>query len=225
MLGEISRSGLLGFQCADYCRLPTIKKTVMQFLENTARQLESLPEMPDNVEKEISVSLGSFNERARSQIEEFAKRFNETPNNFRECLIHMKPKFVLKDRSDAVHIDISSDDSDGGSVRSQNTPTKRRSNASHTTLPKRPRVDGPSGNGGSGASFNFSNGRGNSFVKPEEDQTNTTLPPSPVKRSALPAPFAQWSGYGSGFRTLAQVREEKTSQTRAGMPDRLLDEM
>lgn len=181
--------------------------------------------MPDNVEKEISVSLKSFDDKARTRITEFSKCFNEVPNNFRDCLIHMKPKFVLKDKSDAPSIVISDDESDGGSVASQQvTPSKRRANGQSQVLPKRPRVDAQNSNG-TGSSFNWSNGRGSGHVKPEEDQPIPSLPPSPSKRFSLPAPFGKFTGFGSGFRTLAQVREEKTAKTKAGMPDRLLDEM
>jgi hypothetical protein len=181
--------------------------------------------MPDNVEKEISVSLGTFDDRARSRIETFSKCFNEVPNNFRECLLHMKPKFVLRDSSDQPSIIISDDESDGGSIASAVTPSKRRANGHPPGLPKRPRPDTQSSN--NGASFNLSNGRGSHSVKPEDDQVQgfPPAPSSPMKRFTLPAPFARYTGFGSGFRTLAQVREEKLAKTKAGMPDRLLDEM
>jgi hypothetical protein len=209
---------------ANLFSLPKIKKTITQLLDHTDKSLGNLPEMPDNVEKEISVSLSTFDDRARTRIETFCKRFNEVPNNFRDCLLHMKPKFILKDSSDQASIVISDDESDSASVASTVTPSKRRTNGQHPQLPKRPRYDSQNS---TGLPFNMSNGRGSFPVKPEDDQSQALppMPPGPPKRFILPEPFAKYTGAGSGFRTLGQVRKEKLEKTKAGMPDRLLDEM
>ncbi|KAG6039656.1 hypothetical protein E4U41_002324 [Claviceps citrina] len=192
--------------------LPDIKCKVKQHLDKINSQLLKLPELPGNVELEIQTGLMRFADSSRVTLDEFMRHFNTLPGNFRDCLLAIKPKFTLKDKSDFPVHEISDDESDNASVATnQTTPTaKRRSTAATTTPSKRPRLD-------------VSNGR----VKPEEQNGSALRGSSaaPAQKVLLPDPFANFTDIGRGFRTLRQVREEIEAKTTSGMPDRTSDEV
>ncbi|KAL7941380.1 P-loop containing nucleoside triphosphate hydrolase protein [Trichoderma barbatum] len=196
--------------------LPNIKHKVKYHLDKVTRQLANLPELPHNVELEIQTCLNSFADSARLKIDEFAARINSLPANFRDCLLEIKPKFTLKDRSDIQVVDLLEDDeSDAASVgtaaTSFVTPSKRRHAAPQATPSKRTRTDHPV------------NGTPNT-VKPEEagiangNSFGPSQPAPPPQKQAFPEPFAEFSDVGRGFRTLRQVREEIQAKMKAGMP-------
>lgn len=185
-------------------------------LDSINRQLASLPELPANVELEIQTSLINFADSARTKVEEFRKSFNQLPSDFRNCLLHMKPKIALKDKSDTPILELSDDESDAGSVASHATPTKRRNGVAAVTPNKRPRLNGSQSNGGS-----FNGGSFNGNIKPEEGRGSCPPPPSPARGVVLPEPFLRFSDGGRGFRTIRQVREEILAKTTAGMPNRI----
>lgn len=141
----------------------------------------------------------------------FAEKINSSCHAFRDCLLHIKPKFNLKDKSDYPVVEISDDESDAGSVATVlTTPTaKRGRDAMQHTPSKRQRVD-TSVNG------SFTNGN----VKPEDAASNGGTPVRPVapKKTVLPAPFTEFSNFGSGFRTLREVQREVERKMRAGFP-------
>ena len=186
-----------------------IKRKVVDHLDNVNRQLSRLPELPSNVELEIQTALINFADSARSTVEDFAASFGPLPAAFRDCLLQMKPKFIMRDRSDprpVVEI------SDGESVSdATNTPSRRRRMQSqHVQTPsKRVRMATPSTRGD--VSFN------DTPIKRENGSTNTSLPIG----SDRPSPFEAFSKINRGFRSLRQVKEEIESKMRAGMPDRI----
>ncbi|XP_044716065.1 dynamin family domain-containing protein [Hirsutella rhossiliensis] len=196
--------------------LPNIKHKVKLRLDRINKQLSNLPELPENVELEIQTGLMAFADSSRAKMDEFMRHFNVLPRNFRDCLLEIKPKFTLKDRSDIPVLEISDDDSDTMSgVTTQATPTpKRPAYPALVTPSKRARTNGPT-NG-----TPVSNGH----IKPE-DVNGVTAPPRPARRAALPEPFTEFRGIGRGFRTLRQVREEMQAKTKAGMPDRISDDV
>ncbi|KAJ4270546.1 hypothetical protein NW762_002234 [Fusarium torreyae] len=200
--------------------LPHIKQTLKHHLDNIVEQLNKLPELPSNVELEVQTSVMEFGELARSQLKpsEFSKHFVPLPDNFRDCLLDMKPKFTLKDSSDIPVMEISDDESDAGSVvtvTNPNTPSKRRSMAPPVTPSKRARIDQmPNGTPFHGQ------------VKPEDSRASSVARSSPApRRATFPAPFTPFSGVGRGFRTLRQVRDEIKAKTRAGVPDIITEEV
>lgn len=187
-------------------RLPTVKRDIMKRLSAIKSQLDALPELPANVELEIKSCLMSFADEARNRLDAFNKSMNTLPTNFKECLLAIKPKFVLKDISDLPILEISDDDSDATSVATAQmvTPSnrqKRRGQPLGTTPGKRHQLDSPS----NGNSFTTSNNA------PTPRQSNNVP-------QALPEPFAIFSNLGRGFRTLAAVRREVESKMKAGMP-------
>ncbi|CAM1505760.1 Fc.00g113970.m01.CDS01 [Cosmosporella sp. VM-42] len=198
--------------------LPSIKHKVKMHLDKIHAQLGKLPELPSNVELEVQTSVMEFGELARSELKpaEFSKQFGPLPDNFRECLLEMKPKFTLRDKTDIPVLEISDDESDAGSTNMGNvgTPSKRRNMGPPTTPAKRQRSEAPANHG----SFN-------GLVKPEEGRGSVPPPASPAKRSQFPEPFTKFSDVGRGFRTLRQVREEIQAKTRAGMPELITEEV
>lgn len=172
--------------------------------------LASLPELPSNVELEVKSCLNDFAEKSRSALDKFRQTINVLPKDFTRCLLEMKPKFTLRDQSDIpIHV-ISDDESDAASVAtaSISTPStnKRRNEMSFSTPTKRSRLDIQS--------VNHSQ-PGNSVPR----ENGTPNPRLSRRPPPLPEPFTKFSGVGSGFRTLAQVREEIGSKMTAGVPD------
>jgi hypothetical protein len=196
--------------------LPQIEHKVKTYHNKVLKSLALLPELPENMELEIKTCLMNFTEAARSTIDDFSRLFNELPKNFRTCLLHIKPKFILVDKSDTPVFEISDDDDSASTV----TPSKRRMPPPQTPS-KRLRTMTPTAPSTGGSHH----------VKPE-DSDGSVGPASPVSRPAplpqdmlLPEPFSQFSKIGKGFRTLAQVRDEVIRKTKAGMPDRIPDEV
>ncbi|KAG5930038.1 hypothetical protein E4U42_003199 [Claviceps africana] len=208
--------------------LPNIKRKLEQHFDKIHSQLKMLPELPENVELEIQTGLMRFADSSRVKLDEFMKHFNTLPQNFRKCLLAIKPKFTLKDSSDHPVLEISDDDSDNVSVNTNQTTAvaatpsgKRRSTAAITTPSKRPRVEAPA----SGVGPPIPNGR----VKPEEQnglslRGGVAVAPG-AQNAMLSEPFSQFTNVGRGFRTLRQIHEEIEAKTTSGMPDRISDEV
>ncbi|KAF5025771.1 hypothetical protein F66182_2104 [Fusarium sp. NRRL 66182] len=199
--------------------LPYIKQTLRQHLDKIVEQLSKLPELPSNVELEVQTSVMEFGELSRSQLKpsEFSKHFVPLPDDFRNCLLEMKPKFTLRDSSDIPVMEISDDESDAGSVvtvTNPNTPSKRRSMGPPTTPSKRLRMEPTPG----GTPFPRQ-------VKPEDSRAGVVQSSPAPRRQAFPFPFAQFAGVGRGFRTLRQVRDDIKAKTRAGVPDIITEEV
>jgi hypothetical protein len=194
-----------------YHSLPNIKRKVKHQLDKVTNDLLRLPELPQNVELEVQRCLTAFNENSRNKLDGFRGRINLLCHSFRDCLLHIKPKFTLKDKSDYPVVEISDDESDAGSVATVlTTPTaKRGRNAMQQTPSKRQRID-------SSVNGSFTNGN----VKPEDAASNggTPMRPGAPKKKGLPAPFTEFNNVGSGFRTLREVHQEVERRMRAGFP-------
>ncbi|KAM3443812.1 hypothetical protein MY4824_000260 [Beauveria thailandica] len=191
--------------------LPTIKKKVASRLQKVDKELTSLPDLPDNIQLEVESSLMQFTESCRQGIDELIKSGGALPGAFRDCLLHIKPKFILKDESDfpvPAVIEIVDDESDAPSPVAA-TPKRRQGVSSITPSSKRARLD-------------HSNGVPNGHVpglKHEETASPSVNGAAPRPRKALLAqPFTEYSSLGSSFRTLAQVRAEILDKLHAGTP-------
>ncbi|PFH61361.1 hypothetical protein XA68_17539 [Ophiocordyceps unilateralis] len=193
--------------------LPTIKRKVINHRDKINKQLENLPELPDNVEAEIQRGLLEFEKCSSAKMDAFVKHFNELPQNFLACLLAIKPKFTLKDKTDTPVVEISDDESEISSVApSLTTPTSKRLASCHVTPSKRQRL-ATNGNMGS------------AYIKPEEENTPVPAGPRPKRDDSLPEPFTGFKTIGRGFRTLRQVHDEMCAKTNAGMPDRFSDDV
>jgi hypothetical protein len=204
--------------------LPQIENKVKVLLNQNKKKLANLPELPDNIELEIHRSLANFNSAAQASIHNFTRHFNLLPKDFKECLLSIKPKFILWDKSDCPILEISDDDDDE-EPSSVATPSKR---------PRQmPPPQTPAAKRHRGLTPAQTNSGGSSFVKPEDSDSHgrDSPVPRPLLRPAsqpnlpLQPPFEQFSKIGKSFRTLAQVREEIDSKTKAGLPQRNPDEV
>lgn len=200
--------------------LPVIKRKLSSQLGAINADLASLPELPNNVEMEIQTRLLQFEDQARKELDTFVRTFGPLPQSFATCLLEMKPKFMLRDKSDIPDVlEISDDESDATSV----APTPKRRQPSNLSTPvKRQRTDvsmtgaipinmGTPSRQESGASFASVAG------SPTPSQA-AAAPPPPPRRPRLSPPFTQFAKVGSSFRTLRAVRDEITSKMKTGMP-------
>ncbi|KAK1985551.1 dynamin family protein [Colletotrichum cereale] len=194
--------------------LPSIKQKVQTRLGEIERQLSTLPELPNNVELEVRKSLMAFSTIVKETLRgrNFSSNYGSLSDSFRDCILQMKPKFVLKDKSDIPVLEISDDDDDLANTTPGNR--KRSANAQGYANVKRPR---PAVNGGS-----FS-----TVVKMEDGGSTPGTPTR--RRPPPPAPlvgsFQQYFNHGAGFRTLAQIRDDIRAKTKAGMPSIVPDEV
>lgn len=147
-------------------------------------------------------------------MSQFVSSFNVLPKAFRDCLLHIKPKISLKDKTDIPVVNLLDDDSDDGSApdSQMTTPSgKRRFSTAQVTPSKRPRTNGTGPDG----SFNGT-------IKAEERSNATPLRGVPPKNHLAP-PFSEFSDIGKGFRTIRQIREEVDKKGTAGMPGRIAE--
>lgn len=206
----------LGEQFMD--SLPQIEHKVNRLLHDITKRLDTLPELPDNIPLKIHRCLRQFDERARLSVSEFAKNLGEDnlPEKFRNCLLGMKPKFILIDKTDSPPppVEVISDDSDNSHTTSittaVNTPSKRRHITVPTTPAKRAKTEMP----GSGR-----------LVKPESSFRMPSPSPSVSAPTNNTEPFTHFYKINRGFRTLAQVRQEMREKAVAGMPQRIADKV
>ena len=149
-------------------------------------------------------------------MSDFGKQFGPLPQEFRTCILEIKPKFILKDKTDVPILEISDNDSDNDPGSMMNTPTaKRRMAPPITPAAKRQRSETPATNG-------TTNGNG-SFVKREASESGSFASSAPARphtgpENRIQAPFTEYASIGRGFRTLARVREEIAQKMRAGIP-------
>jgi hypothetical protein len=182
-------------------------------------QLNSLPELPENIELEIRKSLMQFSTIIRSKLQsnEFSSMHGRLSEAFRDCLLNIKPKFTLKDETDIRTIDLSDDEPEPGT-----SPPKRR-RAGDMLPPSNKRVN-------TGA---VTTPTGFRSIKTEENGS-----PGPTNRSMISRagsagghmaktqdPFAKYARLGAGFRTIRQISEEIKAQTKGGMPDHVTSEV
>ncbi|OAA69659.1 Dynamin family protein [Cordyceps fumosorosea ARSEF 2679] len=192
--------------------LPTIKRKVANHLEVVKKKLGALPELPDNIELEVESCLMEFSESCRQGIDELIKFGSILPKDFRDCLLHIKPKFTLKDRSDTPVVEISDDDSDAAPLPTA-TPSKRRQGVGQITpSSKRVRLEN---------SNNVPNGHVSNLKREETASPSSSISAAAprAKKFRPPPPFTEYSALGSGFRTLAQVKKDIQGKMQAGTPD------
>lgn len=151
-----------------------------------------------------------FSESCRQGIDEMMRLGGALPRAFGACLLHIKPKFILKDKSDNPIVEISDDESDAPPPR-VSTPKRRQVAGQITPSSKRARFDNANG---------LTNGHASNLKREETASPSSATGAAPrARRTRLQPPFTQYSSLGSGFRTLAQVRAEIRGKMQAGTPD------
>ncbi len=153
-----------------------------------------------------------FSESCRQGIDELIKNGSALPKAFQACLLHIKPKFVLKDKSDNPVVEISDDDSDGPPAPPvASTPKRRQGVGQITPSSKRARLD---------SSNSFTNGHTSTLKREETASPSSVTGAAPrARKTRLLPPFTEYSSLGSGFRTLAQIKAEIHGKMQAGTPD------
>lgn len=166
----------------------------------------------------IRASLHKFTDQARTNLNRLGKHFNPLPDHFRDCILEIKPKFVLRDQSDFPVVEISDNDSDDESTITtvDRTPSKRSRGAepSPLTPSKRPRGNTPMASG-----HRVKNEPSDRPPMPVGPSGHPGAPRAPP--SKLNPPFLEFDKIGRSFRTLRAVREDIRKMTRAGMPDHI----
>ncbi|KAK1468329.1 dynamin family protein [Colletotrichum melonis] len=211
---KIALSEKLGKEFAK--NLPSIKNKVQTRLSEIEAELSTLPELPNNVELEVRKSLMAFSSTVKETLRgrKFSSNYGSLSDSFRDCILQMKPKFILKDKSDIPVLEISDDDDDSSSVTPSNR--KRGGYGQHHSAAKRARPTPVNG--------------GNSFSAAIKTEDSAPAPSTPSRRGPpqpmpLAPPFQRYANHGAGFRTLAQIREDIKAKTKAGMPSIVPDEV
>lgn len=189
------------------CSLPNVKRKVEAKLLNARQQLESLPELPYNVELEVKDSLRSFVDLVVSKLHgsEFSSAYQRLGEQFRDCLVAMKPKVIVTDSSDAPAVIDITDDDDDGDVTPVGTPKRRADMLPPATPSKRAR-----------------NGPAPALVKREDSASRAgSVPPLPHRPRATPVPadLGPFSQFGPPpSRKLRDIRDTIARHNKAGKP-------
>ncbi|OHE97501.1 dynamin family protein [Colletotrichum orchidophilum] len=214
---KIALSEKLGKEFAK--NLPSIKHKVQTRLSEIEAELSTLPELPNNVELEVKKSLMNFTSIVKDTLRgrKFSSNYGSLSDSFRDCILQMKPKFILKDKSDIPVLEISDDEDDNSFV----TPSNRKRGGAYGQNQSAAKRARPTAGGGS-----FSNAVSNA-IKTEDNGSRPSTPPRrrPTQLLPLALPFQRYANSGAGFRTLAQIREDIRAKTKAGMPSIVPDEV
>ena len=170
-------------------------------LFNARQQLEALPELPRNVEFEVKNSLRSFVNLVVTKLHgsEFSASYQRLGEQFRDCLIGMKPKVIVTDSTDVIEIP---DDDDDGDVTPVGTPKRRADMHPPATPSKRART-------------------GPAPVKREDSMGRSgSVPPHAQRVRGTPGPdLGPFSQYGPPpSRKLRDIRNTIARHNRAGQP-------
>ncbi|KKA28485.1 hypothetical protein TD95_003217 [Thielaviopsis punctulata] len=191
--------------------MPAIKNQVMSRYNFARNDLQSLPELPANVEMELNRSLTDFVARVKASIHhpEFSSSFQALCEQFRDCLAAMKPRIILHDESDFPEIiEVLSE---GEEEQLQPTPRRKRTqDATYSTPSKRARNQ-HAAPGSSEPSRAATPGRQSDESRP--GLARSMVGPTPQSLgpfSELCTPMKQ---------TVGQVRETMRGFAQAGLPD------
>ncbi|KAL2759344.1 hypothetical protein ACRALDRAFT_1079495 [Sodiomyces alcalophilus JCM 7366] len=211
--------------------LPSIKKKVLSELHKYQRELDRLPELPQNVQLEVQKSLREFTSIVKDKLKgkEFSSAYGKLAESFRGCLLFTKPKFVLRDPSDTPVFEISDDEEEVSTPTPSSSRKRSAPGVSGLQASKRGRANnGVSVNGGHNAHGSYTHHQPHGIKAEEGSVPGTPAPQTPTRRRApvtAPAPFEEYSGYGSKFRTIRRIRQDIQAKTKAGMPNLVPDEV
>lgn len=130
---------------------------------------------------------------------EFSASYQRLGEQFRDCLVGMKPKVIVTDSTDVIEI---LDDDDDGDVTPVGTPKRRGDMLPPVTPSKRART-------------------GSAMVKREDSMSRSgSVPPHGQRVRGTPAPdLGPFSQYGPPpSRKLRDIRETIARHNRAGQP-------
>ncbi|KAI0548803.1 P-loop containing nucleoside triphosphate hydrolase protein [Xylaria curta] len=113
------------------CSLPDVKEKFKRRLEQIQDDLDKLPDLPENVEHEVRMSLQRFYTSVKRAVDnqDFEQKFKELTEGFFEYLVRLKPKCDMiterpKPKSQAEEVVVVSDDSGNETLGSKRGPPK-----------------------------------------------------------------------------------------------------
>ncbi|KAI1744163.1 P-loop containing nucleoside triphosphate hydrolase protein [Xylaria scruposa] len=113
------------------CSLPDVKEKFKRRLEQIQDDLDKLPDLPENVEHEVRMSLQRFYASVRRVVDnqDFEQNFKELTEGFFEYLVQLKPECgMITERSKPIlqveEVIVVSDDSGNETVGSKRGPPK-----------------------------------------------------------------------------------------------------
>ncbi|KAI0382324.1 P-loop containing nucleoside triphosphate hydrolase protein [Hypomontagnella monticulosa] len=187
--------------------LPSIKNMVFSRLKEIQADLAALPELPRNVEYEVKKSLFDFLVKMKAAVEddEFLSEWNTLNNQFRSCVIKIKPTCKVKD-NDLQTIDISGADSEVATPSPSKRP--RPSDSTMRTPTRRQNQDVMS-----------------TPVKNEDYSIGGMSRASSVTAigpSSQPNPFTRFHNLGRLAMDIKDIRTEIALKKRPGLPSDLV---
>ncbi|KAI0026217.1 P-loop containing nucleoside triphosphate hydrolase protein [Xylariomycetidae sp. FL0641] len=189
--------------------LPSIKTKLYHRLRDIDAQLDSLPELPNNVEHEVKKSLYQFLNRMKNAIKEpqFSSEWNALNDQFQSCILKMKPTCRVKD--DPQTVDLSSDaDTEVSAV----SPSKRPRPSDSTIRDQ----------------FNKRARRDNESSPVKQESFNNSFRASSVSSTPTleaPSPFSRYFNLGRLAMDIRDIRTEVTRNKRPGMPRDLVPDV
>lgn len=205
--------------------LPVIKGILHQRLHNVVNQLKKLPELPPNPELEIRKGLLDFTNlvNARLKSQEFSAQWAVSAEDFKNAVLAMKPKVVVKPETSVIDVDSESVVSSGSPQPKRRSATDHYSDLQATPSKRRPNIGVfMSGANGAGAGTRFSS------VKVEDAPASPyqVSPRGPRALSVVTAPTSGPNGTSiNKTRTLPQIRDILVSKRRPGMPNAIPHEV
>jgi hypothetical protein len=148
--GVVRLKDFLSHRLAEEFRksLPAVKAKLQERLSDVVGKLKKLPELPDNPELEIRKALLEFTNLARACLDgaEFLDAWKSKELEFRDTVVNMKPKYIVKPPATNNVIDLEAETPKRPSGADhyadlQMTPSKRRAG---TATPSRVKVEDPS---------------------------------------------------------------------------------
>ncbi|EON97208.1 putative dynamin family protein [Phaeoacremonium minimum UCRPA7] len=201
--------------------LPDVKRKLFSRLETVRTDLGRLPELPHNPELEIKRSLMEFTAYLKSsmQSQDFTSQWARIADEFRDRVLQMKPKYIVKDAGTRAAsdgpIDLTADDDSASVYSMMSSPATERQ--------YRRQVEGDF------ESPAAKRRRGVDGLKVEDVASSFTLGSNPVTPRANrigppPAGLGPFTG-GVKSKTLPQLRDLIRSHRRPGMPNTVPDEV
>ncbi|ORY61293.1 P-loop containing nucleoside triphosphate hydrolase protein [Pseudomassariella vexata] len=190
--------------------LPSTIKKVKSHLSIVTEHLDSLPDLPANVELEVRRSLGEFYRHAEEKIDssDFSATWRALTEEFRVCIMEMmKPKIKISHESDKGVIEVA--DSDDEAIATMSTPSKRPRQWDSSK-------NQPSSNKKARTALEHIH------VKPENPAISSQTPKSlrvPSQTDLANSRFAEFTHAGKGFADIGQISEEMNRKRLVGLPN------
>ncbi|TEY30486.1 hypothetical protein BOTCAL_0867g00010 [Botryotinia calthae] len=197
--------------------LPDIKKKVHKRKAAIKKELEGLPELPNqNVQLHVSRLLHNFsqevermmNSEQNSSHTTFHGSWTKLSRQFHELILHNKPRITVSDPSDVLSIEIIDLDNADGDAKFERVPQRSRKR-SHGQMASEEMsntsAESPSISSGLKSETPISQ-NSRSIAHAHQNRFKDTI-------------FERHSHYGKGFTTIGEIRRQIENYTYMGLPD------